>query len=138
MEQPLRSRRLRDHTEHGQSRPVLDGEVNGLRRLWGHGRRVRHGDDKDVGEPLHRPVSLMSSAEHRRDQRLRPFSSVARASVVDDREHLVDRGLQIVVDDEMIGQFATDRLLLLGLLQASEDLVVDVAPTAQPSLLFFT
>ena len=45
------------------------------------------------------------------------------AGLLDDRQHLVDRVLEVVVDDDVVGERQADRLLVLGLAQAGDDLV---------------
>ena len=57
------------------------------------------------------------------------------ACAVDDREHLVDGLVEVVVDDEVIREFPADRFFLLGLLQPGEHLVVEITTAAQATLL---
>ena len=59
----------------------------------------------------------------------------ALRGLVDDRQHLVDVSVEVVVDHDVVGDRQPDRLLVLGLAQAGEHLVVGVAAPAQPALL---
>src|SRR6478735_7917647 len=62
--------------------------------------------------------------------------SLPAAGRFDDRQHLVDGRVEIVVDHHPVGEFTPDRLFHLGLLQARQHLVVGVATPTQPSFLF--
>ena len=57
------------------------------------------------------------------------------ASPIDDPQQLVDRVVEVVVDQHVVGQFEAHRLLRLGLAQTIGDLVLAVATLAQPALL---
>ena len=63
------------------------------------------------------------------------LGSAGGEGAVDDGEQLADRVLEVVVDDEVVGEGASDRLLVLGLLEAGEHLVGGVAPLAQAAFL---
>ena len=53
----------------------------------------------------------------------------------DDRQHLVDGAVEVIVDHDVVGLGDPHRLLVLGLAQPGEDLVVGVAAAAQPAFL---
>ena len=54
---------------------------------------------------------------------------------LDDRQHLVDGAVELVVDDHVVGLLDPDRLLLLGLAQPGEHLVAGIAPSTQAPFL---
>src|SRR3954466_26186 len=54
---------------------------------------------------------------------------------LDDVKHLDDRVLEVVVDDDVVGERPPDGLLVLGLAQAGEDLVGGIPALAEASLL---
>src|SRR5690606_17264939 len=87
-------------------------------RAWGSGRRI------DSGWIL--PVSG------------RVGTGRQRPLVGDDRQHLVDGALQVVVHDHVVGLGLADRLFELGLAEPGEHLVAGVAAAAQPALLLLS
>src|SRR5690606_29966091 len=61
-----------------------------------------------------------------------------RPLVGDDRQHLVDRALQVVVHDHVVGFGLADRLFELGLAEPGEHLVARVAAATQATLLLLS
>ena len=57
------------------------------------------------------------------------------AGPIDDSQQLVDRFVEVVVDQNVVGQLEADRLLRLGFAQAVGDLVLSVAALTQPPFL---